>query len=63
MRGQRLNRIYLFIYLFINYNTIINYILIIYELSNFKHELGVVSQDQNRNQGSYANSVAHYPLD
>ena len=33
-----------FIYLFINYNTITNYILILYELSNFDHLLGVVSQ-------------------
>ena len=32
-------------YLFINYNTITNYILIIYELSNFDHLLGVVSLD------------------
>ena len=30
--------------LFINYNTITNYILIIYELSNLNHTLGVVSQ-------------------
>ena len=33
-----------FIYLFINCNTITNYILIIYELSNFDHMLGVMSQ-------------------
>ena len=32
------------VYLFINYNTITNYILIIYEQSNFDHLLGVVSQ-------------------
>ena len=32
------------IYLFINYNTITNYILIIYELSSFDHLLGVLSQ-------------------
>ena len=31
------------IYLFINYNTITNYILIIYELSNLDHVLGVVA--------------------
>ena len=40
------NCYYLFIffyYLFINNNTITNYILIIYELSNFDHVLGVVS--------------------
>ena len=30
--------------LFINYNTITNYILIIYELNNFDHVFGVVSQ-------------------
>ena len=30
------------IYLFINYNTITNYILIIYELSNFDREVAVV---------------------
>ena len=34
------------IYLFINYNTIINYILIINELSNFNHMLGVASQNR-----------------
>ena len=43
----------LFIYLFINYNTITNYILIIYEMSNIDHLLGVVSQTRvsggNRN--------------
>ena len=32
-----------FICLFINYNTITNYILIIYELSNLDHTLGLVS--------------------
>ena len=32
------------IYLFINYNTITNYMLIIYEQSNFDHVLAVVSQ-------------------
>ena len=32
------------IYLFINYNTIANYIQIIYELSNFDHKLSVVLQ-------------------
>ena len=30
-------------YLFINYNKIANYILIIYKLTNFDHMLGVVS--------------------
>ena len=57
--------IYLF-YLFINYNTITNYILIIYELSNFDHLLGVVSQTRdsggNRTHDPHANSLAHYPL-
>ena len=33
-------------YLFVNYNTITNYILTIYELSNFDHVLGVVSQTE-----------------
>ena len=33
-----------FFCLFINYNTITNHILIKYELSNFDHVLGVVSQ-------------------
>ena len=32
------------IYLFINYNTITRFVRIIYELSNFDHVLGVVSQ-------------------
>ena len=57
---------YLF-YLFINYNTITKYILIIYELSNFDHLLGVVSQtrvsDGNRTHDPHTNSLAHYPLD
>ena len=54
-------------YLFINYNTITNYILITYELSNFDHVLGVVSQTiisaGNRAHDSHANSLAHYLLD
>ena len=54
-------------YLFINYNTITNYILIIYELSNIDHLLGVVSQTRvsggNRTHGPHTNSLAHYPLD
>ena len=49
-----------FIYLFINYNTIINYILIIYEL-------GVVSQTRvsggNRTDDPNDNSLAHCLLD
>ena len=36
------NREYFLFYLFINYNTITNYILILYELSNLDHVLGVV---------------------
>ena len=54
-------------YLFINYNTITNYILIIYELSNFDHVLSVVSQTRvsggNRTRDLHANSLGHYPLD
>ena len=34
-------------YLFINYNTITNYILIIYELSNLDYLLGIVSQTRD----------------
>ena len=45
------------IYLSINYNTITNYFLIIYELSNFDHV------DGNRIYDPQANSLAHYPLD
>ena len=56
-----------FIYLFINYNTTTNYIIIIYELSNFDHLLGVVSQIRvsggNRTHDPHTNSLAHYPLD
>ena len=52
------------LHLFIYYNTITNYILIIYELTNFDHVLGVVSQttvsDGNRPHDPLANSVAHY---
>ena len=50
-----------------NTNTITNYILIIYELSNFDHVLGVVSQtrvsDGNRTHDPHTNRLAHYPLD
>ena len=53
--------------LFIYYNTITNYILIIYELSKFDLVLGVVSQIRvfggNRTHDLHANSLAHYPLD
>ena len=55
------------IYLLINYNTITNYNVIIYELRNFDHVLGVVSQTRvsggNRTHNPQANSLAHYPLD
>ena len=55
-----------FFYLFIYYNTITNYILIIYELTNFDHALGVVSQTRisggNRTH-DHSNSLAHYSLD
>ena len=58
---------FLFFILFINYNTITNYILIIYELSNFDHLLGVVSQTRvssgNRTHDSHTNSLSHYQLD
>ena len=50
----------------INYNTIINYILITYELSNFDYVLGVVSHTkvsgENLTHDPHANSVAHYPI-
>ena len=55
------------IYLFINYNIITNYIIIIYKLSNFDHVLGVVSQTRvyggNRTHDPHANSLSHHPLD
>ena len=58
---------YFFIYFFINYNTIKNYILIIYELSNFDYFLGVVPQTRvsgrNRTHDPHTNNLAHYPLD
>ena len=54
-------------YLFNNYNTITNYIVIIYELNNFNHVFGVVSQTRvsggNRIHDPHANSLAQYPLD
>ena len=54
---------YLFI---INHNTITNYFLIIYQLNNFDHVLGVVSQTGvsggNRTHDPHANSLAYYPL-
>ena len=55
------------VHLFINYSTITNYILIMYELSNFDHVLGLVSQIRvsggNRIHDHHANSLVHYPLD
>ena len=54
-------------YLFINYNTITNYILITYELSNFDHVFGEVLQTRvfggNRTPDPHPNSLAQYPLD
>ena len=48
--------------IFFNYNTITNYILIIYELSNLDHTLGVVSQirvsGRNQTHDRHANSLA-----
>ena len=61
-----MNQNYLIIF-FINYNTITNYILIVYEPNNLDNVFGVVSQI--RVSGGYwthdphANSLAHYPLD
>ena len=50
-----------------NCNTIINYILIIYELSNFDQVHGLVSQTRdsggNRIHDSHGNSLAHYSLE
>ena len=58
------NRIVLLV---INYNTITNYILITYHLSNFDHVLGVVSKTRvsggNRTHNPHGNSLAHYPQD
>ena len=49
------------------HNTITNYILIIYELRNFDHLLGIVSQTRvcggNRTHDPHTKSLAHYPLD
>ena len=57
------NDLNLFIYLHINYNTITNCVLIIYELSNFDHVLGVVSQTRvssgNRTHDPNANGLAY----
>ena len=54
-------------YVYNNYNKITNYILHIYELSNFDHVLGVVSQTRvfggNRIHDPHANRQAHDPLD
>ena len=53
---------YLLIYLFINCNTITNYILSIYELSNFDHVLGVMSQTRVWCD-AHASSLEHYSQD
>ena len=56
----------LYFYLFNNYNTITNYILILYELSIFDQVLGVMSQTrvsgENSTHDPHVNSLAHYPL-
>ena len=44
----------------INYNTITNYILIIYEL---RTELHTSVSGGNQSHNSHANSLAHFPLD
>ena len=55
------------VYLFINYNTITNYIVIIYELSNFDYVLSIVSQTRvsggNRTYGPNVDNPPHYSLD
>ena len=57
---------FIYLFLFINNNTITNYILIIYELSNFEHLLGAVSQTRvfglNRTHDLHSNSIAHHQL-
>ena len=54
------------IYLFINNNTITNYTLIIYELSNLDHTLGVVSQTRassgNRTHDAHAKLTIKYNI-
>ena len=54
------------IYLFINDNTITNNIIIMYELSNFDHVLGVVSQTRvsggNRTHDSHDNGTVFFFL-
>ena len=64
-----LSQVYIYqemLYLFINYNTITYYILIIHELSNFDHVLSVVSQTRasggKRSNDPHPNSLADYPL-
>ena len=51
-----------FEHLFMNYVTITNYVLIIYERTNFYYVLGVVSQirvcGRNGTHGAYANVLA-----
>ena len=56
-----------YLFFFINYNTIINYILFIYEQSYFDQVLGLMAQTRvsrgNRNHETHANSLAHYSQD
>ena len=51
------------LFLFINYNTTTNYIVIIYVPSNFDHVLGVETQTRhsggNRTHNPHANNLAH----
>ena len=53
--------------LFIIYNTITNYILIIYKLSKFNHVFGVVSQTRvsggNRTHNPNDKNLTHYSPD
>ena len=54
-------------YFFIYYNAITNYAIIIYELINFDHVLGVGSQTRvsggNQTLDPHVNSLAYYQLD
>ena len=63
----KIRKCLIFIYLFINYNTITNYVRIIYELNNFDYVIGVMSQARvsggNRTHDPQVNSLTHYLLD